>query len=79
MNTANTKRYEIIKLNGYGPKLWVVRCIETGTETVPMRQAAAARVARALRGAPALHAAEEAAIDCALVRVFCALEMAVAS
>ncbi|HEU4544322.1 MAG TPA: hypothetical protein VFR23_24540 [Jiangellaceae bacterium] len=48
MNNAASRNYEMTEL--YMSGCWVVRCLETGTETIPMSRARAARVLRALRG-----------------------------
>ena len=45
--TQTTKTYEMFEL--YTTGRWVVRCRETGTETVPMGKASAGRVLQALR------------------------------
>ena len=47
MTTAN-KTYEMLALGTSG--YYVVRCVETGTETIALKRGAAQRVLRALRG-----------------------------
>lgn len=47
--TTTNRTYEMNEL--YTSGRWVVRCLETGTETIPMSRAGAKRVLRALRGA----------------------------
>ena len=46
--TTTNKTYEMTEIGTSG--CWQVRCLETGTETVPLSKPAARRVLRALRG-----------------------------